>query len=75
MTQRKLSDTEKELVETAWDAIGRLPFDTLPDVYGKLDAVRNHGTSDGLPFVEPVPAIPEGYRKAVEGDKKRKDVK
>jgi len=37
--------------------------------------MAKHGTSDGKPWVEPEPEIPEGYRKAEPGEWKRKDVK
>lgn len=40
-----------------------------------LDNKIKHGTSDGKPYVEPEPVIPEGYRKALDNEHCRKDVK
>lgn len=45
------------------------------EVTDKLDAKIHHGTSDGKPYIEPEPLIPEGYRKANADEWRRKDVK
>ena len=74
--QRKLTEKENQLIGTAWDAIGRLSCQILKDEYDKLSAMRHHGTTDGKPYVEPEPPIPDGYRRATGGDvAKRPDCK
>jgi hypothetical protein len=45
------------------------------DVDKELGKMLAHGTTDGTPYVEPQPEIPEGYRPATEEDKRlRKDL-
>lgn len=41
----------------------------------KIDLKIEYGTSDGKPYVEPEPPIPEGYRKANADEWRRRDVK
>jgi hypothetical protein len=43
------------------------------DVDKELGKMLVHGTTDGKPYVEPQPEIPEGYRRATEADKNRRD--
>ena len=50
-------------------------FDYWQQVIRLLDAKIKHGTSDGKPYVDPEPPIPEGWRKAEADEWKRKDVK
>lgn len=75
MGQRKLTNYEQQLVYKAWNAIGRLNSQLIPEIYSRLSGMRVHGTTDGKPYVEPQPEIPEGYRSAVEGDESRQDAK
>jgi hypothetical protein len=39
----------------------------------RLIAMRDNKTTDGKPYVDPEPPIPDGYRKAVAGDEGRTD--
>ena len=45
------------------------------EVFNKLREKIHHRTSDGKPYVEAEPPIPEGYRKANADEWRRKDVK
>ena len=49
-------------------------FDYWNEVIRLLDAKINHGTSDGKPYVDPEPPIPEGWRKAEADEWQRRDV-
>jgi len=50
-------------------------FDYWNEVVRLLDAKIKHGTSDGNPYVDPEPEIPEGWRMALDNEHCRKDVK
>ena len=49
-------------------------YDYWQQVIDGLDAKIKHGTSDGKPYVEPEPTIPEGWRKAEADEWTRNDV-
>jgi hypothetical protein len=49
-------------------------FDYWNEVIRLLDAKIKHGTSDGNPYVDSEPPIPEGWRKANADEWQRKDV-
>lgn len=80
--QRKLTESEIEKLKQARAAISDTLFPTYDD-HGQywaevlLSLGKNimHGTSDGKPWVEPEPEIPEGYRKAEPDEWRRTDVK
>jgi hypothetical protein len=42
-------------------------------VLDELDAIASHCTTDGKPYVEPLPEVGEGYRLATEADASRRD--
>jgi hypothetical protein len=74
MGQRKLTDYERQLVYEAWYAIGKLSPQVIPEIYQTLSGMRDFGTTDGKPYIEPQPEVGEGYRVATEADKDRADV-
>ena len=81
MTQRKLTEGEIEKLKQARSAIGDVLIPTYDDqgrywvdVRNSLDDKIKHGTSDGNPWVDPEPPIPEGYRKAQKHEYRRNDV-
>ena len=39
-----------------------------------LNEIAAHGTTDGRPYIEPQPDVGEGYRRATEADKDRRDL-
>jgi hypothetical protein len=80
--QRKLTEGEIEKLKQARSGIGDVLVPTYDDqglywavVLGSLDDKIKHGTTDGKPYVDPEPAIPEGWRKAEPDEYQRKDVK
>jgi hypothetical protein len=81
MMQRKLTDSEVQLVEDARVAIGSMCEWELTakghkfwfDVALQLNDMQENNTTDGKPYVEPEPPIPDGYRRAVQGDEWRTD--
>ena len=83
MTQRKLTDSERRQVSEARVHITNMyEWKDLADghqywhgVASRLLAMVNHGTTDGKPYVDPEPPIPDGYRLAVAGDEGRTDCK
>lgn len=59
--QRKLTDKERDSVRAAWVAILNLPAQFMPPIeeaFKVLSDMREHGTTDGKPYVEPEPPIP-----------------
>lgn len=79
--QRKLTEGEIEKLKQARSNINDVLVPTYDDqgrywseVLLSLGDKIKHGTSDGKPYVEPEPPIPEGYRKANGDEYKRKDV-
>jgi hypothetical protein len=80
--QRKLTEGEIEKLKQARSGIGDVLVPTYDDqglywavVLGSLDDKIKHGTTDGKPYVDPEPAIPEGWRRAEADEWKRTDVK
>jgi hypothetical protein len=69
MGQRKLTDFEQRLVYDAWNAMGKLHCQVQPEIYRTLCGMRDFGTTDGKPYVEPEPEIGEGYRVATFEDR------
>jgi hypothetical protein len=62
MTQRKLTDDEKEnLIQARWYLRMVTGFASQPAYFGfaisDLDAMADNGTTDGRPYVEPEPEI------------------
>lgn len=80
MTQRKLTTDELEDVLIARQVLRRttkFASHTIPVCHALdvLDEMAREATTDGKPYVEPEPPIPDGYRLAVAGDEGRRDVK
>ena len=78
MTQRKLTDEELQSVVDARHCLRKVTSFGACPVYMQvvlqdLDAVADHGTTDGKPYVEPQPEIGDGYRLATEADAARPD--
>lgn len=81
--QRKLTDDELQKVMAArhdikqmceWGSTDR-GREYWHGVVQQLNAMAFHATTDGQPWVDPEPPIPEGYRLAVAGDEGRSDCK
>lgn len=83
--QRKLTEYQIELLNSAFIQLRDfgLSFDykNTPEgsdywrkVLNNINDKRLNGTSDGMPYVEPTPEIPEGYRLAEPDEYKRGDV-
>jgi hypothetical protein len=81
MAQHKLNQEGLELVEQARRNLHAMCGWTVTyrgdaywrDVDKELGKMLVHGTTDGKPYVEPQPEIPEGYRRATEADMGRRD--
>jgi hypothetical protein len=79
--QRKLTEGEIEKLKQAKSGIGDVLVPTYDDqglywavVLGSLDDKIKHGTTDGKPYVDPEPPIPEGWRKAFDHELTREDL-
>jgi hypothetical protein len=77
MKRRKLTAAEVASIEVAKNALRMVPDDVIDEdvvkVISLLREVERHRTTDGKPCVEPQPEIGEGYRRATESDKDRRD--
>ncbi len=71
----KLKQTRNGIVHGVIWARTDEGFDYWNEVIRLLDAKIKHGTSDGKPWVDPEPQIPDGWRKAEADEWTRKDVK
>lgn len=79
--QRKLTEEQKRHAgEALANLVNICQWDLLPEGYdywagvcSKLASMIEHSTTDGKPYVEPEPPIPDGFRKAVVGDEARPD--
>ena len=80
MTQRKLTQEELQHVEKAsWYLQSVIKQCGLIRGGGVvlvdyLNEIAAHGTTDGKPYVEPQPEIGDGYRRATEADRGRRDL-
>jgi hypothetical protein len=80
--QRKLTEDQKQRINRACTDIAYMcdwsdtakGKDYWLDVVGELLDMARHGTTDGKPWVEPEPAIPDGYRLAKDDEYWREDV-
>jgi len=79
MGQRKLTEEELQIVMLSRHLLRKvLEFSKHVHYIGvaleQLDAIALHCTTDGKPYVEPQPEIGEGYRRATEADRGRRDL-
>ena len=83
MMQMKLTEENAKRLDKAADIIAQAfswgdtdeGNEYWDEVYERLRNKAANRTSDGKPYVEPEPEIPEGYRKANADEWRRKDVK
>jgi len=78
MTQRKLTANELQTVMYARQHLRRVVNSGCHSinaaiVLDELDAIASHCTTDGKPYVEPLPEVGEGYRLATDADVGRRD--
>jgi hypothetical protein len=77
MMQRKLTDEELQVVMDARSHVRQVAKFSAHAAHfheslRRLDEMASNGTTDGKPYVDPEPPIPDGYRRAVQGDETAK---